>query len=116
MNMLSHSRFSTYRPADDSPANATIELDVPMYVGGAYFCDFQAKVSFTRDETDRDGFHVDEMTVVDMRGGYPGKIVRQYQGGGPIEHDMACAILKEFHTDNSLRRAEEAMREAEYQG
>ncbi|ALN73561.1 hypothetical protein [Aureimonas sp. AU20] len=112
MNMLSHSRFSTYQPAE-GPANATIDLDVPMYVGGAYFCDFQAKVSFIRDETDRDGFSVEEMTVVDLRGGYPGKIVRRYNGGGPLEHDMACAILKEFHADGSLRRAEEAMKKAE---
>lgn len=113
MNMLAHHRFSYYR--DEAPATATIELDVPMYVGGAYFCDFQAKVSFLRDDTDRDGFRIEEMEVVDLRGGYPGKIVRRYNGGGPIEHDMACAIIKEFGTEASLRRAEEAMSEAEYE-
>ncbi len=114
MNMLSHSRFSSYQPAEASgPATATIELDVPMYVGRTLFCEFPAKVSFIRDETERDGFHIEEMIVVDLRTGYPGKVVRQYNGGGPTDHDMACAIIKEFGTDAALRRAEEAMKKAE---
>lgn len=123
MNMLSHSRFaassrySALHRSDgfEGPATARIEVSAPCYIHGIYVADCTADVLFRREETDRDGFHIIEMRLHDLRGGYPPRVVCD-QDRDEASRDMAYEIDREFHSDGALRRAEDAMKQAEYVG
>lgn len=109
MNMLAHNFQTTA-----AHAYARIELTVPVYLHGTYIADSTAEVLFCRDETERDGFRIEEMKVHDLRRAHPPCIVTDHDRD-EASRDMAYEVMREFCSDVSLRRAEEAMQEAEYE-
>jgi hypothetical protein len=107
MNMLAHNFTASYTPA-------RLLMTVPVYLHGSYIADSTVEVVFVRDETDRDGFSIEEMRVQNIQTDRFSCIVTE-QDRDEASRDMAWEIRRSFFSNAYLPKAEDAMKEAEYE-